>query len=86
MKKSIDSCRLVQYDLLKGFGILLVLWGHINCPPIVKNIIYSFHMPLFFFVSGCFYKSDISFMSFTKKKIRQLLLPWSFFCFNIIFI
>lgn len=85
MKNLTDSNRLVQYDLLKGFGILLVLWGHINCPPMVKIIIYGFHMPLFFFVSGCFYKPSTSFVLFTKKKIRQLLLPWSFFA-SILFL
>lgn len=36
-------------------------------------------MPLFFFVSGCFYKPTIPIYLFVKKKIKQLLIPWCFF-------
>ena len=43
--------RLDQFDYLKGLGIILVLWGHTLCPPAIKTFIYSFHMPLFFFLS-----------------------------------
>ncbi|MDP3446737.1 MAG: acyltransferase family protein [Eubacteriales bacterium] len=39
--------------MAKGIGILLVVLGHV--PTILKElakIIYPFHVPLFFFVSG----------------------------------
>lgn len=41
-------------DIAKGIGIILVVMGHANCPEIPHGIIYSFHMPLFFFLSGLF--------------------------------
>ena len=40
--------RLVQFDILKGIGILLVLLGHTDIVGIPKTFIYGFHMPLFF--------------------------------------
>ena len=40
-------------DLLKGFAIILVVLGHINVVTPVENFIYSFHMSLFMFISGC---------------------------------
>lgn len=51
-----ESC----YDLLKGTGIILVLYGHFIEPyrsispifNIIFILIYSFHMPLFCFLSG----------------------------------
>lgn len=46
----------------------------------LKTVIYSFHMPLFFFVSGCFFR-PISLREFFAKKTRQLLIPWAFFAF-----
>lgn len=49
----VDSNRIVSFDILKGGGILLVILGHIQIPYMLKTVIYSFHMPLFFFVSGC---------------------------------
>lgn len=75
-----DSNRIVSFDILKGVGILLVILGHIEIPYMLKTVIYSFHMPLFFFVSGCFFRS-ISWKEFINKKIRQLLIPWAFFAF-----
>ena len=51
--------RVVYLDVIRGFAILLVVIGHLiqynyDCfltNPIF-NCIYSFHMPLFFFLSG----------------------------------
>lgn len=42
--------RLVWIDALRGFAILLVIVGHTS-PPFQK-LIYGFHMPLFFILSG----------------------------------
>lgn len=39
-------------DVAKGIGILLVVIAHINYTPSLITIIYSFHMPIFFFFSG----------------------------------
>ena len=76
----VDSNRIVSFDILKGVGILLVILGHIQIPYMLKTVIYSFHMPLFFFVSGCFFR-PISLREFLNKKTRQLLIPWAFFAF-----
>ena len=58
-------------DMLKGIGILLVIWGYSSL--FLFNEIYSFHMPLFFFLSGCFFKTNVSTFCFIKKKFIQLL-------------
>ncbi len=61
-------------DVAKGLGIILVVYAHLlNCP--IKNEIYLFHMPLFFFLSGYFFSVKNSVWSFIKKKIRALLIP-----------
>lgn len=39
-------------DVLKGWGIILVIWGHSS--QFLFNEIYSFHMPLFFFCRDVF--------------------------------
>ena len=83
--------RIEFIDSLKGFAILLVLWGHsiqYLCSSIdffqnfIFKIIYSFHMPLFFLISGFFFHSSLKlhFKDFCLKKTIQLLLPcftWS---------
>lgn len=75
--------RLVQYDILKGIGILLVVICHAGLDGFSKEFIYTFHMPLFFFVSGCFFK-DNDFANLIVKNIKQLLIPYLLFAFCMI--
>ncbi|HKI80870.1 MAG TPA: acyltransferase family protein [Pseudodesulfovibrio sp.] len=49
--------RDLSIDIAKAFGITLVVIGHSYSPFPLEKIIYSFHMPLFFIVSGLLYKS-----------------------------
>jgi acyltransferase len=63
-------------DLLKGFGIFLVVWGHTMIPRSV--LIYSFHMPLFFFISGFLFKNK-PLKEFVIGKINRLYLPYIIF-------
>lgn len=74
--------RLEYIDLSKGIGIILVVIGHsINGHGIIGHYISSFHMPLFFLLSGlCFNDSRYpTFAPFFKKRIRTLLLPCLYF-------
>lgn len=69
----------IQYiDIAKGIGILLVVIGHcINSSSFPGRWIWSFHMPLFFVISGlCFNPSkNPLFVPFLLKKSKTLLLP-----------
>lgn len=63
-------------DIAKGIGILLVLLGHLlpdNNE--IKSMIYSFHMPLFFIVSGYTCKS-MGFKTLLYKRVQRILLPY----------
>ena len=71
--------RIDYIDILKGFGIVLVLLGHLPIPEVVKMWIYSFHMPLFFFCSGLFFRPKPLFPAL-KKNMRATLVPYLFFC------
>ena len=57
--------------------MLLVVWGH--CSQFLFGEIYAFHMPLFFFLSGCVLSVDKPYKEIIKKKVKQLLLPYVFF-------
>lgn len=73
--------RVSWIDNAKFIGIFLVVLGHLPIPEYAINFIYSFHMPLFFFISG--YLFDVnkydSFFKFFKHRFRQLLVPYFFF-------
>lgn len=64
-------------DTIKAVGIFLVILGHHQT--IFTQYIYSFHMPLFFFLSGIFHKNYGSYRSFFEKKIKSLIIPYFFF-------
>lgn len=75
--------RLEYIDIAKGIGIFLVVIGHCVKPSsILHSYIFSFHMPLFFFLSGlCFNDTKYStFIPFLKRRVCTLLLPLLYFC------
>lgn len=72
-------------DFLKGIAIVLVIAGHCNLPTSISNIIYFFHMPLFFLISGYLEKNcQQSFVGVFKKKAERLLYPYFTFGISII--
>lgn len=90
--------RLAWVDYAKGIGIILVVYGHVarglmssgwaahsDLLQTVDRVIYSFHMPLFFLLSGLFFFGSISSKgrsTFFASKVDTLLYPyfiWSIF-------
>ena len=70
-----SNMRDAAIDLTKVLAIFLVTIGHSVVGPI-KDLIYSFHMPLFFFISGFFLSKYFSTpLQFAKKRAILLLLP-----------
>lgn len=65
-------------DVAKGLGMLLVVFGHTNYQEPLLTIIYSFHMPLFFALSGMMFRPDRypTFGAFFRRKAKTLLLPF----------
>lgn len=66
-------------SMVKGIAIVLVVIGHsLPLDNGVRNFIYMFHVPLFFFVSGyCFkekYLSDA--LTFVRHRLRGLWWPF----------
>lgn len=83
MSMNSNSTRVEWVDKIKGIAILLVILGHISdTKGCLQNWIYSFHMPLFFCVSGCLYyinerqNMSISVFEYIKKKLARLIYPY----------
>lgn len=63
-------------DLAKVTGIFLVIYGHGGLAnPVLKGVIYTFHMPLFFLLSGLLYH-PISLKKTLKKDWHTLIIPY----------
>lgn len=77
--------RNIALDITKGIGILLVILGHCGSIPYmpIRHFIFTFHMPLFFLVSGYLYKAKNAKDSI-KKDLVRLGLPYAFTCLAIV--
>lgn len=83
------SDRIIYLDALRGIAIIFVVMGHTVQFNMISysandvfNFIYSFHMPLFFIISGmaaAIGRSKIQFSNATHliySKIRSLIVPF----------
>ena len=91
--------KLNQISFLSVFATLLVLTGHSDITLDFKELwvykwVYSFHMPLFFFVSGFLFAftnpkekmEELDSRKFLLKKVKRLLVPYIFISSIIFFI
>ena len=95
--------RNIAIDIAKGIGIILVVWGHVIQVSAgegnfdywgnsIFEIIYSFHMPLFIFLSGFTASYSLNKRSHTitiKNRFTTLMIPflsWGFIMYFIKFI
>lgn len=75
-------------DIAKGIGILLMIFGHCDYIGTAQRWVYSFHMPLFFVLSGILYsykkEYNLSFKDILLRKVKGLLIPY--FLFSLAYI
>jgi fucose 4-O-acetylase-like acetyltransferase len=66
-------------DACKGIGIICVVAGHVlmqtELSREIARVIFLFHMPLFFMISGYTFKPEAR-SSFVRKRMYALLLPY----------
>ena len=84
--------RIVWLDDLKGFGIFLIVLGHVVATLMsmlggatrsvlhsLFDCIYAFHVPLFFFIAGLTLARRVQgFAPFLRKKFLRLVVPYLF--------
>lgn len=78
MNNIVFSKRIIYIDNMRGIAILLVMLGHsigtVSEP--LNQLILSFHMPLFFFISGLSSsKNRMTFFTMLKKYVFTMLVP-----------
>lgn len=91
MKSLQNKKTLIEFNYLRAIGITLVVLGHsfpfiddITSPvyKYIHSLIYSFHMPLFFFISGFFatrilhIKSLEQYLKLLIYKFKKLMVPY----------
>lgn len=86
MKKRLD-----YLDMVKGFGIFFVVLGHIEyISGPMRTWISSFHMPLFFIVSGLLMaikdEPSLDLSTSFRKKWRGIIIPYLWFSLSYLII
>ena len=84
-----NNKRIKYIDMLKAFCIILVIVGHMGYTPAkVKLLLYIFHIPLFFFLSGMTLNVEKydSIVQFFSKKFKAIVIPCFLMNISIFFI
>lgn len=92
MTPQTQTARTDWVDAAKGIGIVLVVYGHVarglhtaglypdgRAFALVDGVIYSFHMPLFFLLSGLFFQHSLDRYGVRRliiNKVDTLLYPY----------
>ena len=75
--------RVRYFDIAKGIAILCIIAGHMG-NGIINNFVFTFHVPIFFLISGYFLKNNTSLKEFALKKYKQLIRPYMITCVCVI--
>ena len=70
--------RIAFVDVVKAAAMVFVILGHLNFPEQFLHWVYSFHMALFFLVSGFLFNPERarSFVFLLKDSLRRYIAPY----------
>ena len=74
--------RIIYIDMLKGFSMICIVLGHVlNGNYALQCIVSSFHVPIYFIISGLLWKNSKLKCNkiYIKKVVKNLLIPYFFF-------
>lgn len=76
--------RVKWVDVAKFFGIFAIFLGHFSQSGRFVGFVFSYHVPLFFFLSGCMsnYDKENNFRKFAFKKFKNIMIP--FYVFSVV--
>ena len=70
-------------DIARGIAIISIMLGHLGNSQI-NRVVFTYHVPLFFLITGYFLKCKGDLFSFIKKKADALLKPYCITCMLLI--
>ena len=85
-----DKHRIIWIDVLRGISMLLIVYGHIiiHCDKLgeLTKYIVSFHVPIFFLISGFVFsvKENMNYKTYIWKKFKRVMIPY--FVFGFLFL
>ena len=77
--------RIAYIDFMKCLCIMLIVMYHIDHDffnrilPNLNNALQAFRLPMYYFISGIFFKLYDGYADFTRRKVNNILVPFVFF-------
>ncbi|MBR2834268.1 MAG: acyltransferase [Coriobacteriales bacterium] len=73
--------RIPWIDVARGAAMIAIVLGHTLLEGDIHTYLFSFHVPLFFVLSGLVFhvRSGETFLEFLARKAKALLIPYFFF-------
>ena len=84
-EKILDNKRLQYIDIAKGIAMICIILGHMGNANI-NRVVFTFHVPIFFFITGYFISDKCEVNIFVRNKVRTLIIPYLITCFAIVII
>ncbi|WP_019147221.1 acyltransferase family protein [Timonella senegalensis] len=68
--------RINGIDYVRALGIIAIVAGHVWSSELVRALLYSWHVPVFFFLTGYLWNPQRSFEGELRARWRSLLKPY----------
>lgn len=75
--------RVEYIDIARGIAMLCIIMGHLGNRNI-SRVVFTFHVPIFFLITGYLMSERTDNISYVKKKFRNLIVPYIVTCIVII--
>jgi len=81
----VEKPRIAYIDFMKCLCIMLIVMYHIDhgffnyLAPHLNDALQAFRLPMYYFISGIFFKLYDGYADFTRRKVNNILVPFVFF-------
>lgn len=74
------------FAIMKGIAIISVVIGHCSFNPFIEDFVNQYHLAVFFFVAGYFFKTKYlsNTKMFVSKRMKSLYVPFVSFCLTFL--
>lgn len=78
-----DTSRNKSVDIARGIAMIAIVLGHLGLSGI-DRVVYTFHIPIFYLITGYYSKTGENIGTVVKKRFRQLIVPYYLACVGVI--
>ncbi len=75
--------RIQSIDIARGIAMISIMLGHLGAEKI-NRIVFTYHLPIFYVLSGYFINEKMDRWTFIKKKFQHLIIPYFVICLMIV--